>query len=69
MKAKTAQATKIILALEDGAELTALDALRKFDCFRLAARVSDLRNEGYDIRTRMVEIDSGKKIAQYFLAR
>lgn len=69
MKAKTAQATLILRALAQGHKLTAVDALMKFDCFRLAARISDLRNEGYDIRTRMIQLDTGKKVAQYFLAR
>ena len=30
-------------------------ALRKFGCFRLGARISDLRNEGYNIVTERTE--------------
>lgn len=39
----------ILNALLNGEELTPLDALRRFGCFRLAARIFDLRKEGYVI--------------------
>ena len=38
--------------------LTPLEALNAFGCFRLAAIISDLRRDGYDIET---EISKGKK--------
>lgn len=38
--------------------LTPLEALNAFGCFRLAAIISDLRRDGYDIET---EIAKGKK--------
>lgn len=31
--------------------LTPIDALEKFGCFRLSARIADLRGLGWDIRT------------------
>ena len=45
--------------------LTAQDALQ-FGCFRLAARVHDLRAKGHEIETRMEPHDGGKH-ARYFL--
>lgn len=47
--------------------ITALDALRAAGCFRLAARVADLRAEGHDIRTQMVATAGGKHVALYTL--
>ena len=45
--------------------LTPLEALNAFGCFRLAAVISDLRKDGYDIET---EISKGKKhYATYIL--
>ena len=48
-----------------------MDALRKFECFRLAARISDLRADGYDIYSEMetIENEDGtkKRYARYFL--
>ena len=51
--------------------ITPMDALRKFECFRLAARIADLRADGHDIRSEMETIEyedgSKKRYARYFL--
>jgi len=52
--------------LTAGHSLTALEALQRFGCFRLAARINDLRAEGMKIGTRMIE-ENGKVYAQYYL--
>ncbi len=54
--------------LLNGHSLTTLDALTLFGCFRLSARISNLREEGYDIVTEMVEVND-KRIAKYYLAK
>lgn len=38
-----------------GGSITALEALREFGCYRLASRISDLRNEGLEIKKVMEE--------------
>lgn len=38
-----------------GDSITALEALRDFGCYRLASRISDLRNEGLEIKKVMEE--------------
>ena len=53
-------------ALQNG-ELTALDALKKFNCFRLAARIYRLKQAGHKIEKRMQRLDNGKNIAVYSL--
>lgn len=55
-------------ALLSGRSLTPLDALQDFGCFRLAARVADLRREGMDIECA-TETKNGKRYARYFLRR
>ena len=67
MKTKT-QAQKILSHLKRGWKITQIDAFHKYGCWRLASRISDLRNEGFDIRTKMIERE-GKTFAQYQLAR
>ena len=52
--------------LEKGKSITPIQALNKFGCFRLAARISDLRNEGLNIATKIVTKD-GKTFAKYYL--
>lgn len=49
--------------------LTALDALNEGGIFRLAARVNDLRNSGYNIITINKDLPNGKRIAEYRLGR
>ena len=61
------QSDAIMEYLITGAELTPLEALQKFGCLRLAARVYDLRREGVDISERIQR--QGKKYwAVYKLA-
>jgi hypothetical protein len=51
--------------LNKGRKLTPIDALNKFGCFRLAARIADLRNDGMNIKTTIVKLKNKKQIAQY----
>lgn len=60
-----AQADAIFDHLKSKGSITALEALDSLGVFRLAARVKDLRDRGYAIRTTMVELPSGKRIARY----
>jgi hypothetical protein len=51
--------------LNKGKKLTPIDALNKFGCFRLAARIADLRNEGMNIVTNTIKLENKKQVAQY----
>ena len=51
--------------LNKGKKLTPIDALNKFGCFRLAARIADLRNDGMNIVTKTIKLENKKQIAQY----
>lgn len=56
--------------LEAGHSITPMDALNMFGCFRLGARIADLKKEGMDIRTEIVHDNSnGKHWAKYHLHR
>lgn len=60
------QNTDILTLLQAG-PLTALDALERVGCFRLASRINDLRRDGHNITTQTITLPNGKKIAQYHL--
>ena len=60
------QNMEILQALKDGKMITPLDALHDYGCFRLAARVYDLRKKGYDIRTAVM---TDHNYATYYLKR
>lgn len=60
------QEDAILKYLEAGYSLTPIEALQLFGCFRLGARVWDLRRAGVDVRSRTIK-DNGKHFSQYFL--
>lgn len=47
------QKSAILRALKKRQALTPLDALHRWGCFRLAARVAELRQEGHSIHTQL----------------
>ena len=55
--------------LLNGYTITQLEALNQFGCFRLAARISDLRDKGLNVVTDMVTLDNGKRVARYFVKK
>lgn len=56
----------ILEHLKRGYPITAIEALNLYRCFRLAARINDLRKRGYDIQTENIE-ENGKRYARYFI--
>lgn len=73
MKNKTSptesQRAKILEYLKKGYSITPMSALEKFNCFRLGARIFDLKNKGHEIITDMVDDEkTDKRYASYRLA-
>jgi len=50
---KVSQKKLILARLQEGRMITPLEALLWFGCFRLGARIYDLRKEGYPIQTKL----------------
>lgn len=63
---KRTQQDKILRQLLRGRAVDPISALRLFGCFRLAARIRDLRERGYNIKSAFAEED-GKRFARYWL--
>ena len=59
------QTHQILAALKAGQHITPIDALRDFSCFRLGARIYDLKQAGHKIHTARVETPSGAFVASY----
>jgi hypothetical protein len=53
------QGDLILAALNGGATVTPSMAMEKWSCYRLAARIKELRNEGYSITTNRIPISHG----------
>ena len=49
-----------------GNSITPIDALKLFGCFRLSARIKNLRDAGMSIETEMITVDR-KRFARYFI--
>ena len=62
------QTQNILDWLKQGKPITAIEALDNFGCFRLAARIADIRATGIDVKTATIQTRSGKSIPQYSLA-
>lgn len=56
----------ILDALKHG-PVTPIDALNGCGCFRLAARIRDLRDAGHQIETRDLHLPNGKVVVEYHL--
>lgn len=69
MSRLNSQNAMILNFLESGGSLTPIEALEKFQCFRLAARMNDLRKKGYVIQTEILKDDNGKSYASYSIPK
>jgi hypothetical protein len=67
MKTKVNATQKIREWLERGKSITPFQALQWWGCMRLGARIYDLRNDGMNIITEIVE-KNGKQYAKYSVA-
>lgn len=65
----TPQARKILRHLEKHKSITPLEALGVYGVFRLAARVFELRKQGFDVVTIYNRDENDKPYAKYMLAR
>ena len=63
---KITQSMKILKHLTAGGSITPIEALEHFGCFRLAARISDLKAKGCRIKAELVRQD-GKCFNRYSL--
>lgn len=61
------QSHEILEFLKTGQTLTQLEALKKFQCLRLGARIYDLRKKGHLIDSKQITVSKGKRVAQYSL--
>jgi len=65
----SSQNSKILKLLMRGGRITPLEALSKFGCLRLSARIKDLKDMGYDVQTELYKMSNGKKVAKYFIPK
>jgi len=54
--------------LLNGYSITTLEALNMFGCFRLSARIANLKDQGMPVVSEMVLVND-KRVARYYLKR
>lgn len=60
------QKQAILTHLQTVGAITPLEGLQRYGCFRLGARIADLKADGVAIKTQMVK-ENGKRFARYEL--
>jgi hypothetical protein len=63
------QRDEIIAYLKTGKRVTSLEALGLFGSMQFPARIFELKELGHEVESQLVEVSSGKKVAQYWLKR
>lgn len=63
------QAQDILRHLKAGHRITPINALTCYGCFRLGARIYDLRQAGHEIHADRIETSSGARVAEYRLIK
>lgn len=66
-KQSQSQNARILAYMQKGGRITSLEALARFNCLRLSARIKDLRDCGHEIHAEFIEVSSGKREKQYFM--
>ena len=60
------QNARILAYLKQGRSITGLLALRLYGCFRLAARIYDIRQQGIKVQQRLIRIKD-KRVSVYWI--
>lgn len=67
MESTVSQSNAILEYMQKGNSITGIEALDLFGCFRLPARIADLKKVGHIITSKMIKLANGKRVAQYTL--
>jgi len=64
------QRESILRDLKEGQNITPIDALTQYGCFRLASVIYNLKKEGYNIKKNMIsKLSNNGKFASYYLRK
>lgn len=66
-KRSASQEQLILKHLQEVGSITPMVALNKYGCFRLSARIFNLRAKGYDIKMERYQTPTKKIVARYYL--
>jgi hypothetical protein len=62
------QKARILAYMKAGNRITPIEALNLFQCFRLGARIADIKDDGFDVKSEFVKVGPRKKtVKSYWL--
>jgi hypothetical protein len=68
MSSNKSQCAYILRYMQNGYPISPLEALKMFGCFRLGARIYDLKQSGKRIRSKWVKDHAnGKRFKEYWM--
>jgi len=59
------QKEQILRHLIRGKSITPLEALHRYGCFRLGARIWEIKKDGYPVKQHIITTATGKRVARY----
>lgn len=69
VEAAKSQNAVILMFLLKGRYVTPIDALKSCGCFRLSARIHELRKIGFTIKSDRIKTKDGKIVARYGIGK
>ena len=68
---RESQNKAILRDLQAGQKIDPITALSRYGCFRLSARIFDIKKQGHDVQTELTQhpIEKDKRFATYFIAQ
>ena len=59
------QRETLLQALMMGEQLTTLDALQRYGVMACSQRMTELQRAGYPVKSEMIDLPTGKRVARY----
>jgi hypothetical protein len=60
------QKARILAYMKAGNRITPIEALNLFQCFRLGARIADIKDDGFDVKSEFVKVGPRKKMVKSY---
>ena len=67
LETSQSQESKILDHMLRGHRITGIDALVNFNCFRLPARIADIRKRGFTVQSEFITTNTGKRVKAYWI--
>ena len=68
-KENPSQKTRILLYMKAGNKITGMEALNLFDCWRLPARIGEIKKMGFDVNMELITTNTKKVIGEYSMGK